>query len=190
MSKVPQVLSFLFAGGLVLTPDLAYGQSRTSLAFDATVGAAQGRGGEFRDRDLLSGRVSVSVSRSVATNLGFFGELSMDVLGVPLGHHADCALSPRGGCLSEFPEFSGPAALVGVGGESWNRRLQWRVGGGAGAYADREKTRVGALISHVDGAILPTSHLGVILGARWVAVPRFRSDRLSLLQWSFGVRIR
>jgi hypothetical protein len=189
MSKFCQGLSFLFAGGLVLTPHLAHGQSRASFVVDATVGAAQGRGGEFTDRETMGGRVSLIVSRSAATRLSLFGEVSMDVLGVAMGHTAVCIPNPRGGCLDSFPELSGPAALVGVSTESWNRRLQWRVGVGGGAYA-KEKTRVGALISHVDGAILPTSHVGMVLGARWVVIPRFQSDRLSLLQWSFGVRIR
>jgi len=189
MHKFRQCLSFLLVGGLVLTPCRAYGQSRTSLAFDASVGAAQGSGGEFRDRDLMGARVTLSVSRSRATSLAFFGELSMDVLAIAQGHKLDCIPNPRGGCLDAFPELAGPAALVGVSTETPDHLLQWRIGFGGGAYAN-EKTRVGALVGHADGAILPTSHLGMVLGARLVVIPRFRSDRLSLLQWSLGVRIR
>ena len=189
MPKFRQCLSFLLVGGLLLTPCRVDGQSRTSFVFDATVGAAQGRGGEFTDRNLLGGRISLSVSRSVATSLAFFGELSMDAFEIYRVESLVCLISPRGGCIEPFPELSGPAALIGVSSESPNRLMQLRIGFGGGAYA-KEKTRVGALVSHIDGAIFPTSHLGMVLGARWVAVPRFRSDRLSLLQWSLGFRIR
>lgn len=189
MPEFRQCLSFLFAACLMLTPNLARGQSRTSIAFDATAGASDGRGGEYRYRVLLGGSVAMSVSRSAPARVGFFGELSMDVFGFTQGDHLDCVPNPRGGCLEAFPALAGPAALVGVSTESENRLFQWRVGVGGGAYAN-EKTRVGALVSHIDGAIFPTSHAGMVLSARWVAVPRFRSDRLSLLQWSFGVRIR
>lgn len=189
MTRFRRCLSFLLVGGLVLTPHRADGQSRTSLAFDATLARAKGSGGEFSNRELMGGRIALSVSRSRATNLAFFGELSMDVLYEGMGTAAICRPSSRGGCLGDFPELSGPAAVIGVSTESSDQVMQLRLGFGGGAYA-KEKTRVGALVSQMDGAIFPTSHLGMVLGARWVAVPRFRSDRLSLLQWSFGVRIR
>jgi hypothetical protein len=106
-----------------------------------------------------------------------------------MGHHAVCFPNPRGGCKDSYPEFFGPVATIGAIGRTANDRLEGRIGVGGAAYI-ADGTRVGAVVSHLDAALFPFTHIGVIAGGRWIAVPRYRGDRLSILPWMIGVRYR
>lgn len=70
-----------------------------------------------------------------------------------------------------------------------DERLEMRAGIGGAAYA-ADGPRVGAAVAQIDAAAFPVDHFGPTLGARWIVVPRYRGDRLSILPWALGVRIR
>lgn len=178
----------MVAAALALTAEISHAQARTSGAVEATAGGALGQGGEFFDRDLTVARLAVSVRRLSTERFGMFGELGIDLLGVSSGHHAVCYTSPRGGCKDSYPEFLGPVALIGVIARRGNR-IEGRLGIGGAAYRDFGP-RVGAIVSQADVAYFPVRHVGVVGGGRWIVVPRYRGDRLSLIPWSVGVRIR
>jgi len=179
---------FALAGGLALRPESAVAQRRTTLAADATLGAGFGKGGEFFDRNLGGARIAASIRRSSPTHLGFFGEVAIDALSLSSGHFAVCYPNPRGGCLDSYPELSGPTVTGGLIAQPTDQ-CEIRLGVGGGAYI-ADGTRVGAGVSQFDVALFPVRHIGVIAGARWVVVPRYRGDRLSVLPWAVGLRLR
>jgi hypothetical protein len=164
------------------------------MAVDATLGAGFGRGGEFFDRDLRSARIAASLRRSTPTRFGFFGELAIDAPSIHLsGRPAVCYFSPRGGCLGSYPELVGPTVTGGLIAQRTNR-IEARLGVGAGVFiADPTGLRgtgVWAAVSQADVTLFPVTHIGLIAGARWIAVPRYSGDRLSILPWAIGLRFR
>lgn len=177
----------VLACGLALVPEPTAAQGRTTVAVDATVGAGFGKGGEFYGRNQQSGRIAVSVRRSRLTQVGFFGEVALDAV-VPSGDLLVCYRSPRGGCLQRFPDFWGPTLTGGLIAQPIDR-FEARLGVGAGAFS-AGGTRVGAAMSQLDMAFFPVSHIGVIAGTRWIVVPRYRGDKLSVLPWAIGLRFR
>jgi hypothetical protein len=187
--KALSYILFLLAATFTLDAARLFAQAGGAAAVDATVGGAAGKGGEFYDRDVGGARVAVSFRRWSTPHVGAFGELSMDWLGLSTAHYLVCYESSRGGCMESYPELSGPAAILGLIGGTVNRRFEARVGAGAGAYA-ADGTRVGAVVSQVDAAAFPVAHVGLIIGARWIVVPRYRADRLSMLPWTIGMRVR
>jgi hypothetical protein len=184
-----------FALGLILavaasvSPHGAQAQARTSVSIEAALHAGSGKGGEFFDRDVVGARLGLSVRRWRNPTLGVFAEGSMDWLQLRSGHVTVCYLSSRGGCLGEYPEFAGPTAVVGLVARRMNR-LEMRAGLGGAAYAPTNGPRVGAVVSQVDAAVFPIAHIGLVLGARWIVIPRYRGDRLSVIPWAFGMRVR
>ena len=174
--------------GLTLGPARAPAQGRTTIAVDATLGTGFGKGGEFFDRNLTGGRVAASVRHFSPTRLGLFGEVALDALSLSSGHSAVCYSNPRGGCLDSYPELWGPTVTGGLVAQLTDR-IEMRFGVGAGAYA-ATGTRVGAALSQFDLSLFPVAHIGLIAGARWIVVPRYRGDRLSVLPWAIGLRFR
>ena len=175
------------ACGLALGPERTAAQGRTTMAVDATVGAGFGKGGEFYGRNQQSGRIAVSVRRSRQTRVGFFGEAALDAV-LPSGDLLVCYRSPRGGCLQRFPDFWGPTLTGGLIAQPIDR-FEARLGVGGGAFS-AGGTRVGAAMSQLDMAFFPVSHIGLIAGTRWIVVPRYRGDKLSVLPWAIGLRFR
>jgi hypothetical protein len=53
--KWSSCIPVLLAAGLTLAAERSEAQPRTSFAVDVTVGAGNGKGGEFFDRDILGG---------------------------------------------------------------------------------------------------------------------------------------
>ena len=163
------------------------------MSIDATVGAGFGKGGEFYDRHLQGARIAASLRRSSLTRFGFFGELAIDALSLTSDHLTVCYPNPRGaGCLDSYPELWGATVTGGLTAQPTDR-IEARLGVGGGAFiADPtgRGTRVGAVLSQADVTLFPIPHLGVIAGARWIVVPRYRSDRLSILPWAIGLRLR
>jgi hypothetical protein len=158
------------------------------MAVDATVGGGFGNGGEFYDRNLQGARIAVSLRRSSATRFGFFGELAIDALSITSDHLAVCYPSPRGGCLASYPDLLGATVTGGLIAQHTDR-IEARLGVGGGAFI-ADGRRVGAAVSQADITLFPVTHVGLIAGARWVAVPRYRGDRLSILPWAIGLRLR
>jgi hypothetical protein len=167
-------------------------QTRTSFAIDATLGGGFGKGGEFFDRQLVGARLGVSVRRGQPSHVGVFAEGSIDAVGLSMGHAAVCYPNPRGGCLDSYPELFGPTLVAGlvVGGEDGVSELRAGLGGAAYATGDERGSRVGAAVGQVDAAIFPVAHVGLVFGGRWIVIPRYRGDRLSVVPWMLGIRIR
>jgi hypothetical protein len=181
---------FVVACGLALGPDFVAAQGRTTMAFDATVGAGFGKGGEFYDRDLTGARIAASVRHSSSTRFGFFGELAIDALSLTSGHVAVCYFSSRGGCMPYYPELWGPTVTGGLIAQPTDR-IEARLGVGGGAFIDYGTRRgAAAVVSQADVTVFPVRHVGLIAGARWVALPRYDGDRLSILPWAIGLRFR
>jgi hypothetical protein len=176
------------AVGLALTPVRSVAQARNTIAVDLTAGPGYGSGGEFFDRNLSGARVAASVRGSAQGRIGYFGEVAMDWLSITQGHAAVGYISSRGGFKDSYPEFMGPTGVVGIvaGGTS---RFEGRLGVGGAAY-DGNGTRVGAILSQVDAALFPVAHVGLVAGVRWIVVPRFRGDRLQIIPWMIGLRLR
>ena len=181
-------VAFIVGCALALGAGQAAAQARTTAAFDASLGAGFGKGGEFVDRDLVGARVAASVRRSSPAHVGFFGELAVEAISITTGHFTVCHPSSRGGCLRAYPELWGPTLTGGLIVQRADR-IEARLGVGAGAFI-ADGTRVGAAVSQADMAVFPVTHIGLIAGARWVAIPRYRGDRLSIVPWTVGLRLR
>jgi hypothetical protein len=67
--------------------------------------------------------------------------------------------------------------------------VEARVGVGGGAYS-ADATRAGAVVGDADVALFPLNHVGVAIGVRPIVVPHYRGDRLTMIPWTFGLRIR
>jgi len=185
---LPNYLILAIACELALAPKPSAAQAPMTVAVDATFGAGVGKGGEFFDRTLPGARIAASIRRSGSTRVGFFGEVAMDWISIASGHAAVCYRSPRGGCLDSYPEFAGPTAVVGLIAQPIHL-LELRLGVGGAAYT-ADGTRVAAALSQFDAALFPVTHVGLVAGARWIVVPRYRGDRLSVLPWMAGLRFR
>jgi len=178
----------IFACGFALGVERAAAQERITTAVDATVGGGFGNGGEFYDRSLQGARLAVSVRRSDPTRFGFFGELAIDALSITSSHVAVCYPSPRGGCLASYPDLLGPTLTGGLIVQRADR-IEARLGVGGGAFVG-DGVRLGAVVSQADVAVFPVTHIGVIAGTRWVVLPRYRGDHLTIVPWAIGIRIR
>ncbi len=174
--------------GLSFSSGRAEAQRRLTVAVDATLGAGTGKGGEFYDRTLAGARIAASLRRSGQRRLGFFGEVAVDALSINSSHLSICYPAQDGGCLASYPDFWGPTVTGGLIVQP-TERLEARLGAGGGVLIG-SPTRVGAAIGQADVAFFPLSHIGLVAGARWVAVPRYRGDRLSILPWAIGLRLR
>jgi hypothetical protein len=66
---------------------------------------------------------------------------------------------------------------------------QLRIGAGPGAFEESDTgTIVGAGVLQADACAFFATHLGVLFGARWVALT-YNHDRLRATTGSFGIRI-
>lgn len=176
--------------GLLLKPVPAAAQGRAvAVALDATTGNAFGSGGELRDRHLDGGaRVAASVRYVRPRQLGVFAELAGDALGQSGVHLLNCIPNSRGGCMASYPEFVGATVVVGIIVQPSNQ-FELRGGIGGGVYGDNG-TNVGTVVTEADVALFLFPHFGLLAGTRALVVPRYRGDRLWMIPWIVGVRIR
>lgn len=175
---------------LVLVAEYPAGaQSKPSFAVDATTGGGRGNGGEFFDRRIGGVRLAVSVSGSRDAKLGPYVEIAQDWLALGMGHKAICYESPRGGCIQPFPELRGPELILG-GLLRPTPRVELRAGGGGGAFQLSEGPRVRGVVGQADASVRVSDHIGVLLGTRYVVLPRYLGDRLWTMPWAFGLRLR
>jgi hypothetical protein len=119
---------------------------------------------------------------------GFFGEVAGDALDAASDHLTHCPPDPRGGCLRWYPRFLGVSGSVGLIAQP-NPETELRAAVGGGSYR-ANGTAVGAVVGQFDGAVFPFRHLGLVAGVRAVVVPRFRHERLWMIPWMFGARLR
>jgi hypothetical protein len=184
---------FAIVCGLALSPAGATAQARTTIAVDATVGGGSDRGGDFVGRNSNSARLAASVRRSGPSHFGFFGDLAADAPSVHLSDHPVVCKPSGAGCSGSYPELVGLTMTAGVIAQPTSR-IEARVGVGGGLFVvdptGLRGTRVGAAVSLADVTWFPVSHVGVVAGARWIAVPRYNDDRLSIFPWAIGLRVR
>jgi hypothetical protein len=163
------------------------------MGVDATLGGGLGSGGEFLHRDLRNARLAASFRRSSPARFGFFGELAIDAPSIHLSDRPVVCNPSGAGCLGSYPELLGLTVTGGLIAQRANR-IEARFGVGGGLFivdpTGLRGTRVGAAVSQADVTFFPLTHVGLIAGARWVVVPRYYGDRLSILPWAIGLRFR
>lgn len=182
------VLTFVLAVVASLPSERLAAQGAVSVAFEATVGGGNGRGGEFRDRGIAGARLALSLRAPLERSVALYGEIAMEWLALGMGHDASCIFSSRGGCLQPFPELAGPSAVFGIMARP-RRRWEFRAGLGVAAYG-ADGTRVGGVTGQLDAALFPFQRVGMVVGVRPMVVPRFRGDQLSILPFAVGLRVR
>lgn len=160
---------------------------------DATVGAATAHGGDFFSVGRAAAHFSVSGRVLQRGRFAAYAEAGYDWYGqygiVGSDPDGTCIVDrPGAGCEPPFPDVAGPSASIGLL-YAPARRVETRLGVG-GAACSVDGTRVGAAIGQADAAFFPAAHLGLILGARFVAIPRYRHDRLTMVPVLFGLRVR
>ena len=188
-SRLTLVLGLIGVGSL----HSANAQVAHRWSSDAAVGGAMVKGGDF----FSNGRAaaSLSVADLMAQRGGFaaYAEVSYDWFGQfgLLGGNPDllCIVDrPGAGCEPPYPHVAGPSASLGVLYAPVTR-LETRIGVGGAAYSV-DGTRVGAAIGQLDAAVFPAAHLGLLLSGRFVAIPRYRHDRLTIVPVQVGLRVR
>ena len=155
---------------------------------DATIGDGVGRGGEYFNNDRGAAHLGVAERMLQAKRLAVYVAAGYDWLGLGVGGDAVCVISSRGGCRPRYPDIRGPSVTTGVLVAPWTR-VEARVGVGGAAYPV-DDTRFGAAVGQFDAAVFPVDHLGVVLGARFTVVPRYRHDRLTMNPVLLGLRVR
>lgn len=187
MSRLLWAIRSALGLSVVLSAPVA-AQRPVAIAIDATVGGSQGHGGEFWDRGLAGARLALTVRDGGTRTLVPYGEAAMDWLSITMGHDLLCVPSSRGGCMDPYPRLRGPMISFGLLARP-RRRVELRGGVGGAAYEARG-TRVGAITANADVAAFMVGHVGVVIGTRFVIVPRYRGDRLWTNPWAMGLRIR
>jgi hypothetical protein len=175
---------------LVLVAEYPVGaQSKPSFAVDATTGGGRANGGEFFDRGIGGVRLAVSVSGTRDARMSPYAEIAKDWLALGMGHITICYQSTRGGCVQPYPELRGIELILG-GLLRPTPRVELRAGAGGGAFQAPEGPRVGGIVVQADASVRASDHIGVLLGTRYVVLPRYIGDRLWTMPWAFGLRVR
>lgn len=181
--------TLLFVALLLVAAYPAGAQATQSFAVDATIGNGRANGGEFRDRHIGGVRLAASVSGSRDAKLSPYAEIARDWLALGMGHILICYESTRGGCIQPYPELRGMELIVG-GLLRPTPRIELRAGVGGGAFHASEGPQVGGIVVQADGTVRASDHIGVLLGTRYVVLPRYIGDRLWTMPWAFGLRVR
>jgi hypothetical protein len=188
-SRVTLVFGFIGAG----SPHSGCAQIANRWSSDAVVGGAIVKGGDFLNRSRAAASLSVAEAMTQRGRFAAYAEASYDWFGQfgLLGGNPDllCIVDrPGAGCEPPYPEVAGPSASLGVR-YAPSTRLETRVAAGGAAYSV-DGTRVGAAIGQLDVTAFPAAHLGVILRGRFVTIPRYRHDRLTMVPVVIGLRVR
>jgi hypothetical protein len=185
------VLLVIVAVALFRAP-AASAQSLGSAAVEASIGTAEGRGGEFVDRSFAAAHIAASGVVPITPDVGFFLALGYDWFGFFAAPRGDiCRVnpaSPGSGCLPSFPTIGGSNLVLGTT-VALGTTVELRAGIGGGAYS-LNGTRIGGTLAEGDAALYPLPYLGIVVNARTIALPRYRQDRLSLTHFLLGVRLR
>ena len=189
--RLTLVLAFTLSAG---SPSHVSAQAEYRWSADGAVGVATVNSGAFfneagkavahlaiADRVLQRGRVAA------------YAEAGYDWLGkfFLIGANSDliCVVDrPGGGCRADFPNVTGPSASIGLLYAPLTR-VETRVGVGGAAYSVAG-SRVGAAVGQLDAAVFPAANLGLILGAQFAVIPRYRHDRLTMVPVLLGLRVR
>ena len=165
----------------------ATAQTPNHWSADAAIGSGTGHGGEYFDDGRVAAHLAVAKRLLERGKLAVSLEAGYDWLGLGAVKLV-CPLNARGDCRRRFPDIAGPSASTGVLFAPWTR-VEARAGVGGAAYSV-DGTRVGAAIGQLDAAVFPAAHIGVVLGARFVVIPQYRHDRLTMIPVLFGLRFR
>jgi len=185
---------------VVLGFTLAFGSARYASAqavhrwnSDVTVGGAIVEGGDFFSTGKAAAHLSLAGRVLQWNRFASYVEAGYDWLGRfgLLGANPDltCIADRQGsGCKADYPDVTGPSASIGLL-YAPSSRVETRVGVGGAAYSI-DGTHVGAAVGQLDAAVFPTPYVGVILGARFAMIPRYRHERLTMIPLLFGLRAR
>ena len=189
LSRLTLVLGFIGVG----SPHSGSAQVAHRWSSDAAVGGAIVKGGDFFNNSRAAASLSVAAQMAQRGRFAAYVEASYDWFGQfgLLGGNPDllCIVDrPGAGCEPPYPGVAGPSASLGVLYAPVTR-LETRVGVGGAAYSV-SGTGVGAAIGQLDAAVFPAAHLGLILSGRFVAIPRYRHDRLTMVPVLVGLRVR
>jgi hypothetical protein len=160
---------------------------------DISLGGAAVKGGDFLNNGHAAVRLSATDRVLQGGRFAIDAQVGYDWLGRfgLLGAASDltCVVdTPGGRCRPPYPDVTGPSVSVGLG-YTPVPRVETRIGVGGAAYSV-DGTRVGAAVGQLDAAVFPAAHIGLIFGARFAAIPRYRHDRLTVLPVLFGLRVR
>jgi hypothetical protein len=163
------------------------------LSVDGAVGVASVDSREFLNLGKAVAHLALTDRLLQRGRFAVYAEAGYDWLGkfwlIGENPDLDCLLvTPGAGCAPSFPDVSGPTASVGLA-YAPSTRIEARVGVGGAAYSI-DGTQVGAAVGQLDAAVFPAAQLGLFLGARFVAVPRYRHDRLTMVPVVLGLRAR
>ena len=189
--RLTLVLAFTLGIG---SPRDASGQVEHRWSTDVTVGGATVNSGEYLN-EIGKAAAHLALADRVLQRGRFaaYAEAGYDWLGKfgPIGGNPDLlciADRPGGRCRPDFPDVTGPSASIGLLYAPVTR-VEIRIGVGGGAYSV-DSTRVGAAVGQLDAAVFPGAHLGLILGARFAVIPRYRHDRLTMVPVLLGLRVQ
>lgn len=188
--RLPLALGFALG---IASSDSAGAQGTRTWSAEFTVGAATVQGEKFLNNGRAAARLSVADRLSQWGRVAAYAEAGYDWLGRfgLLGADPDltCLLKvPGAGCAPPFPDVTGPSGSIGLL-YTPTARVETRVGVGGAAYSV-SGTRVGAAVGQLDAALLPAAHVGLVLGARYAVIPRYRHDRLTVVPVLVGLRLR
>ena len=189
--RLTLVLVFTFSVG---SSSRARAQADYRWSTDGAVGVATVNSGQFLN-EIGKAVAHFAIADRVLQRGPFaaYAEAGYDWLGkfFLIGANSDLICigdPPGGGCRPDFPDITGPSASIGLLYAPLTR-LETRVGVGGAAYSVAG-SRVGAAVGQLDVAVFPAAHLGVILGARFAVIPRYRHDRLTMVPVLLGLRVR
>jgi hypothetical protein len=188
--RLTLVLGFTLGVG---SPRYASAQAAHRGSSDVTLGGAIVEGGEFFNNGKAAAHLSLADRVLQRGRFAMYAEAAYDWLGRfgLLGANPDLVcvgVPPGGGCAPPYPDVTGPSASIGLQYAPFTR-VETRIGLGGAAYSV-DGTRVGAAVGQLDAAVFPAAHLGLILGARFAVIPRYRHERLTLVPVLFGLRVR
>ena len=178
--------SLLLVATLVTARDSG-AQTPQGWSADAAIGAGTGHSRDYFDEGRTAARLAAAKRVLLRDKLAVYFEAGYDWLGfleVPLA----CPLSSDGGCRPRFPSIAGPSVSTGLVFAPWSR-LEARAGIGGGAYSV-DGTLVGSAVGQFDVAAFPAAHIGLVLGTRFIVVPRYRRDRITIIPFMVGLRVR
>jgi hypothetical protein len=190
LGRLSLVLGFTLG---LASPRYAGAQAAHRWSADVTVGGAVAEGGEFFSNGKAAAHLSLALGMLQRERFATYVEAAYDWLGRfgLLGADPDLtciADRQASGCRPDYPDVTGPSASIGLF-YAPSTRVETRVGVGAAAYSV-DGTRVGAAVGQLDAAVFPIARLGLILGARFALIPRYRHDRLTMIPVLLGLRVR
>lgn len=176
-------------------PASAQSTRRLAAGLDAAIGTAPGRGGEFRDRDLLSMRFGMTLAYPLVARTSLVVGGDIEQARWLFDRTDECRPRSDGGCMGNFPDVKGWSAAVGLRVTPFSRvELQALAGRGRYRTEMGENERAiqysSARVLHGDVAVKITSGLWMtVTGRELQLLDPIGGARLSLRPLTVGVRL-